>query len=430
MAEKKIPTAFDIQIYGNLEYYSPTISKARARIFYRGLNRNYSYITEEFAEKLIKSLPYAPVKGIYDDESEDFTSHGMVKSLGKAYGVVPENGNGQWERHIDNDGVERTYYCTDVLLWTSLYENAKKIPGKCQSMELDERTIKGEWKEFDDFFAYEFSDGCFLGLQVLGTVDGEKVEPCFEGSAFYSTLSDEQKKVMDQFSEIIKVAKEYNLQKKEETPMLDENKAQEEVQTVEAKPAVQEETSVAEAEKANDTQATATEEVAETTKVAEAAVEPVAAVAEPAPAVEPAPAQASLEETQVETPVEPTINYEEKFNELQEKFNKLSDEFSVLTDKFNHLKVERDALKEFKDATEATEKKQVVDKYSAILPEDVIKQFTEKLDSYSAIELDKELCFEAHKNDTLEPQTANFSYKNNDSVEESELRSYLNDYRI
>ena len=159
-------------------------------------------------------------------------------------------------------------------------------------------------------------------------------------------------------------------------------------------------------------------------------VEPTAEVAEPVLAVEPAPVQASLEETQVKTPVEPTINYEEKFNELQEKFDKLSDEFSVLTNNFNHLKVERDALKEFKDATEATEKKQVIDKYSTVLPEDVIKQFTEKLDSYSAIELDKELCFEAHKNDTLEPQTANFSYKNNDSVEESELRSYLNAYKI
>lgn len=421
MADKKIPTTFNVQVYGNLEYYSPTISKARVRIFYRGLNRNYSYITEEFAEKLIQSLPYAPVKGIYDDEDEDFTSHGMVKSLGKAYGVVPENGNGQWERHIDNDGVERTYYCTDVLLWTSLYENAKKIPGKCQSMELYEPSIKGEWKEVGDSYAFEFAEGNFLGLQVLGTVDGEKVEPCFEGSAFYSSLDSEQKELIEQFSEIIKVAKNYNLQK-EEKQMEDAN-----IQTVET---VEETTQITETQES----VTENNETVENTEVTET-VE-TTETAEPAPVpTENALDTPAAEPTVESAPVE-TNEYEEKFNqvsaenaELKEKFSKLSDEFSVLKDEFEHLKAERDTLKEFKEATENAEKKQILEKYSAVLNEETLKKYTETLSSYSALDLDKELCFEAHKNDSLEPQTTNFSYKNNDGAEESELFSLLSNYK-
>ena len=65
---------FPVAIYGNFQKFSDTISRARVRIFYKGLNRNRSYITEEFAEKLIKTLSYVPVKGIF--EEVDYTDHG------------------------------------------------------------------------------------------------------------------------------------------------------------------------------------------------------------------------------------------------------------------------------------------------------------------------------------------------------------------
>jgi len=45
---------FPVVIYGNLEQTSsPVVSKARVRIFYKYENRNGSYISDEFAEKLI-----------------------------------------------------------------------------------------------------------------------------------------------------------------------------------------------------------------------------------------------------------------------------------------------------------------------------------------------------------------------------------------
>ena len=170
---------FPITVYSELKSLSPTLSLSRCRIFYRGLNRNGSYITDEFAEKLVKTLPYAPVKGIY--EVDDYTDHGEERDLGRIYGVVPVDNNFAWEQHLDSDGVMRTYACTDVILYTALYKEANEITGKSQSMELYEPSIKGDWEIRNGQRCYVFSDGCFLGLQVLG----DDTEPCFEGSSFF-----------------------------------------------------------------------------------------------------------------------------------------------------------------------------------------------------------------------------------------------------
>ena len=176
---------FPVTIYSNLEKYNDVLSKARVRIFYKGFNRNGTYITEQFAEKLILTLPYAPIKGIYEDG--DFTDHGSARTEGRAYGVVmgKDEIDFAWEVHLDEDGEEREYACANVLLWTGLYEEAKEIPGKSQSMELYEPSIQGSVLIRDGRRCFEYTDACFLGLQALG----ELVEPCFEGSAFYSLYS-------------------------------------------------------------------------------------------------------------------------------------------------------------------------------------------------------------------------------------------------
>jgi hypothetical protein len=49
-------------------------------------------------------------------------------------------------------------------------------------MELYRNTLKGAWQYIEGKKAYVFTDGCFLGLQVLG----DDVEPCFEGAGFYT----------------------------------------------------------------------------------------------------------------------------------------------------------------------------------------------------------------------------------------------------
>lgn len=432
MAEKKIPLNFSVQVYGNLEPYSPTISKARVRIFYRGLNRNWSYISDEFAEKLINSLPYSPVKAIYDETEDDFTDHGNgAKGISKAYGVVPERNNGSWERHIDSDGVERTYYCCDVLLWTALYENAKKIPGKAQSMELYEPSIKGTWRVMEDGWeAFEFTEGCFLGLQVLGSINGEKVEPCFEGSSFYSLSNN----LSEQFSEIIKAVKNYNL--KEDKQMDDkvlDNSAELEKEVNEPAPAAEEPAPAADPALASTEDTTASTEdttasVGDTSAPTEDTSAPVGDTS--VPAAEPAPAPVENYQAKYEEAMTRISELEAKFAEAEQKISELSSEKSVLQDNFNHLKAERDNLAEFKTTKENAEKEEILSKYSVLLSEEVLKSYKEKLSDFTTIELDKELCFEAHKNDNFDVQTSTFSYKGEDPEKVSQLERYLNHYKM
>lgn len=173
-------TNFPITVYGKMERFSDTISKGRCRVFYKGLNRNGTFITDEFAEKLINSAPYTPVKGIY--EVDDYTDHGKARNEGRIYGIVPAEPNFAWEKHVDGDGIEREYACFDVLYYTALYKEAGQIDGKSESMELYRDTLKGEWKIMNGKKVYVFTEGCFLGLQALG----DEVEPCFEGASFYS----------------------------------------------------------------------------------------------------------------------------------------------------------------------------------------------------------------------------------------------------
>lgn len=183
---------FPVTIYENLEKVSPVLSKARCRIFYKGENRNATFITDEFAEKLISTLPYTPVKGIYDEYEEDFSDHGDKRDLGRIYGIVPEKTNFAWEKHLDEDGVEREYACCDVLIFSALYAEASQITEKPQSMELYQPSIKGSWQIINGKKLYKFEDACFLGLQILGN----EVEPCFEGAAFFS-LFNELKQLMN-----------------------------------------------------------------------------------------------------------------------------------------------------------------------------------------------------------------------------------------
>lgn len=178
----------DVSLYGKNEPITDTLSKCRVRIFYKGLNRNRTYISDEFANQLIASLPYAPIKGIFDTEGLDYNDHGERNSDGRVYGVVAAEPNFAWETHTDLDGVSREYACADVILFTALYAEANLISGKSQSMEIYRKGLTGEWKiwEEDKQPYFHFYTGSLLGLQILG----DDIEPCFEGSSFFSLCQD------------------------------------------------------------------------------------------------------------------------------------------------------------------------------------------------------------------------------------------------
>ena len=194
---------FQVTTYGEPVEVTPTISKIRARLFYKYENRNGSYISDEFAEKLLSTLPYAPLKGIYEEETQDFKDHGMSNDEGRIYGVVPQEPEIEWVKHVDDDGIEREYASCAVYVYSALYEEASKIVGKSHSMELYPPSIKGEWIYAKGRKMFKFTDGAFYGLQVLGDL----VEPCFEGAAFFTLYND----ILQKFEELDNKASEFSI---------------------------------------------------------------------------------------------------------------------------------------------------------------------------------------------------------------------------
>ena len=183
--ERKIPIHFDVLFIENGLHATndPELFTGKVRTFYKGENRNGSYMTDEFAQKLALSAYMKPIFGTYSYTKGDFLSH-EGPEMAKAYGFDLPNSL-VWEDHLDKDGVVRTYATYDFILWAEYWSEAKTIFGKSQSMEIDPKTIKGEWKTMDDslFEVFVYSEGVLAGLCVLG----DDCEPCFEGAAFFST---------------------------------------------------------------------------------------------------------------------------------------------------------------------------------------------------------------------------------------------------
>lgn len=188
---KTIPTTFSIEFIGGLTKLSDLISQVRARVYYKNGNRNGTWITRDFAEKLNRSLPHVPIVASYNQETEDFEDH-EDKTNKKAYGFIPSNPNLQW--NTGTDGQE--YLTTDVYLWTGYWPEAAKIINKSQSMELEPTSIMGDFKVINGDYYFVYQDGAFKGLCVLG----DTVLPCFEKAAFFS-LDEESRSFFQSLNE-------------------------------------------------------------------------------------------------------------------------------------------------------------------------------------------------------------------------------------
>lgn len=177
---------------------NPLMSSCEIKVLYLGANRNGSYITKDVAQEMAKSLRGAPIVGYYKKDKQDFADHGQqlilddqgihFNVLTKPYGFVSPNAKVWFQDFEDGDDfgnhVVRTYLMTTGYLWTGQFEQAKQAlenGGRPQSMELDEKSLKGKWsrdiKEDIEFFI--INDAIFSKLCILG----DDVEPCFEGSA-------------------------------------------------------------------------------------------------------------------------------------------------------------------------------------------------------------------------------------------------------
>ena len=444
MFDENIGLEFPVTVYGNLEKYNDTISKGRCRIFYKYGNRNGTYITDEFAEKLLATIPYAPVKGIYENEEGDYTDHGTARSQGRIYGIVPENPNLTWEDHEDEDGIIRTYACVDVLIFTGLYTEANAIVGKSQSMEIYPPSITGAWKIINGKKYYVFETGHFLGLQVLG----DTTEPCFEGAAFFALYQD-LKKIVDQiekynlnghnggnikmlnyklsdnakfnalwsllnvnYTEASNWLIEYDICEIYDEYAVVRNYSEgcfervyytknDETDSVELGERVRcYIMDVSEAEK-NALDALHAmnegtyEKIDENFQAAKDAVE-----------VANTNLNAKIEEfdalnSTVETLTTEKSNFETKIGELEESISTLTTErndaqtqLDAANVTINSLTEENASLTSFKAEIEKQQKQAVISKYSELLDEEVINTYSENIDNYTAKDLDKELAYE------------------------------------
>ena len=443
---------FPVTIYGNLEKYNDVTSKARCRIFYKYGNRNGTYITDEFAEKLLSTIAYAPVKGIF--EYDDYTDHGTRRSEGRIYGIVPENYNLTWEAHVDEDGVERTYACVDVIIFTALYKEANDIIGKSQSMELYEPSLQYHKQIIEGQQYIVFDAGCFLGLQVLG----DEVEPCFEGAAFFS-LRENIEQAISKIQELtntftkkggkeeVKVNFKLSDGDKYEQifDLLNTNFNEEGNWTVtygigeiyddyalvynlETKEVFR-----AYYQKGEDTVTLGDMKkvyVIDVTEEEKVTVDTLRRLnGETYEKVEPV-----LENAKEN--FEKISELEGKKVELENSVSTLNTEKSALEEKFNlsqgeneTLKNEIEALKSYKLGIEKEQKESVLSEYENQLSDEILNSYKEKINEYSVIDLDKELAYELKKANisafTKQPEQ---KFVQKDGIVKTGLDEILNKY--
>lgn len=386
--DKQIPIYFDSVIidspFQGISESTPNIGRLKVRVFTKYGNRNGSYITEAVANQLIETATQGttPVVGFFDPETQTWASH-SGPTLANAYGYV-ENFLG-WEPFEDTDGITREYAVFSVILFTDYYEEAKKIFGQNQSMELDPASITGDWTLINGTEYYVYKTAKMLGFCVIG-----EHEPCFSVSSFFSKNDDTYNTQYEKFSSLLSnlkatVEEAENNQKGGEQPMNDfEN--QEVVEQVE-------------------NPQTVTAEEADTFQVETEVIEP------------------AVEETtefensivEEETPVDESENNFElqtQFDELQASYDELQSNYSNAQSRIEELEQFQSSANEELETLRAQNaqlqttiqtyeaqitvvenerKETLIQKYEKVLGGEEIAEIREKINDFSFEELESKL---------------------------------------
>ena len=385
--DKQIPIYFDTIIVDTpvqeIPYEDSNAFRLQVGVFTKYRNRNGSYITDEYAEQLINSATQGntPVVGFFDPETQKWSSH-TGPTLANGYGYV-ESFVG-WQPFTDTDGITREYAVFSVVLFTQYYEEAKKIRGQHQSMELNPETITGDWVSFEDGEYFVYKTGDMLGFCVIG-----EHEPCFSVSTFFSKNDDTYKSQYEKFSSLLQnlrqqVEETENKLKGGEQPMNEFENEQAAVETPE-----EVESKVEEQEVAPETEFENNEEV-ETEEEVEAQPEEVVQ-----PEAEP----------EVEEESSKFERLQQQFNELQNSFNDLQAEFNSATESINDLTNQLNTLQEentnlqakvanyeaIEAQNEIEKKNSLIEKYEKVLSEEEINPIKDMVKDFSYDELEGKL---------------------------------------
>lgn len=399
--DKQIPVFFDsVVVSSPIETISAAGTNAarlKVRVFTKYANRNGSYITDAVAEQLIKSATSGnvPVVGFFDPQTQSWASH-SGPALANSYGYIEDFVG--WEPFEDTDGVTRDYAVFSIVLFTDYFEEARKIVGQNQSMELDPASIDGSWTMIENEEYFVYTTAKMLGFCVIG-----EHEPCFSVSAFFSKNNIDYSAQLEKLYTILyeRVVKNKeggrqtmeNENKLVETPMEetegaqapDQFQSQQEVVEPAAEPAVAETA----AEFTEETEQATEPESNEFESNKPAETEPVAA--EPA-AVE------SASNTEFDA-------LQQQFNELQEKYNAAQstiDELNAKIDGFANdiasLRSQNEALQSSVSTyeqqalnAENARKNSLVEKYEKSMEAEEIEPIKAKLNDFSYDELESKL---------------------------------------
>lgn len=397
---KEIPIYFDsVTVSSPIEKISesyPNLGRLKVRVFTKYGNRNGSYITEKVADQLIRSATKGttPVVGFFDPETQSWASH-SGPTLANAYGYV-EDFLG-WEPFEDTDGVVRDYAVFSIILFTNYFEEANKVFGQNQSMELDPESITGAWAMIDGEEYFVYTSANMLGFCIIG-----EHEPCFSVSSFFSKQDDAYKSQQEKFSSLLfdlkaQVEEAEKTIEGGEQPM-NEFENQDVVEQVE-NPQVEE---------APET----FEEVVEIADEAEATTETEVEVENEFDSNE-AEVATEVEEESEETnePSEFEV-LQNQFNELQESYNTLKNEFDNAQARINELEqFQSDANTQIETlrseneqlhnslqsyeaqamAAEENRKFGLVKKYEKVMHEEEINPIKEMIKDFSYDELESKL---------------------------------------
>ena len=447
---------------------NPLMSKCDIKVLYIGQNRNRSSITKQVATEMSKTLRGCPIVGYYIEKKEDFGDHGdqviidgegiKFNKLTKPYGFVAPDARVWFQFFEDQDEFGNTcvreYLMTEGYLWTGQFEECQRVleNSNPQSMELDEKTLKGYWSTDNnkgvDFFI--INDAVFSKLCILG----DDVEPCFEGanvsapnlSSQFSKDDEFTKSLFTMMSELkfaLNNSEGGKTMHNEIQNELDNNVAStsfENQDNVEASVTQFDESGEAGAENSSDSQTSAENEVLETsTEGGEAVVltaseppvndeekvlEDDVEVSSKKKPEEFAKEKDKEEKSETEKSEDNTEDEDKKEKEDEDKKDKFSlkQQLEELQTQFAALQAENAELLAFKQKVEEKEKDELIDSFYMLSDEDK-KDVIKNKANYSLKEIKAELSM------ICVDKKVNFNLENAASVEEAPVTFNLNSHQ-
>lgn len=206
---KRLPVTF--QVLNELGTKDLRFTKVKIWLMHTGVNFNASVFEEDSIVRAIPTLANTPILGYV--ENDDFSDHrreinedGVVgKYLGRAYGVIPEDNQAQFEYRVCDDGVERKFLTVQGLLWNKLDDvNILQRDGiKSQSMELAD-DVEGYVDEngLFNFVDFKFDGACILGDDVDPAMINSTIEIIDTFAKLKKDFATEIKSMLEMYQKI------------------------------------------------------------------------------------------------------------------------------------------------------------------------------------------------------------------------------------